>query len=404
MPSPWYTGGVSPTARLAAIAMGLPVGRARTGEQMGPGAPCPGNPPPPSQLKVMQGIARPELQAWALSIVNDPLASYGQIFERSFGDKLITARVEHHPWTTHGAEVIHGCYKGVTLYEQKLPDAAAAGEEDELPPTEDTRFFPLGAGQWCGFPSGEILDTEDLPFEPMDPSIAIASGYGTGQFVDIPGAPSPYEPYGEPPVTRDEAFAAAQQLASMYPNIRTLVAQAPDGFYVRVITLGGLGGGGLGGGLKNLFGDKGLRRQPAGRGGSDWGDVFRAMDRIPSQIGRVRVQIDRLVSGDFAVSGDPSGDAVPADEARAAQDTLRAVLLSRCSGARRWSRGVGLSYKQALCLGHSEPDHYIELLVDGSAMGEDEHAMVPSRVGRVPVNILDIGDGPVPPSMEIVAP
>ena len=519
---------------------------------MGPGAPCPDNPPPPPGLKVMQGIAHPDLQAWASSLVHDPTTTFGQIFETVFGDKSITARVEHHSWTTHGAQVIPGCYKGVTLYEHKHTDAAAGAEDAEPEPPEDTLFFPLGGGQWAGFPSGDTLDNEDLPYEPKDPNVAVASGvslqvprsatadcasqpwafppdfckcvlagggrncepllypapgggastgccgadpslmsppdgrqprallfrtlpggagllkaavgaaltklpgvttvdlegkpmllvtappdawtlilsaagplapyrglvdvapdvsfsapaYATGQLVDIPAPPSPFMPYGEPPITRDEAFAAASQLSSMFPNIRAIVAQAPDGFYVRVITLGGAlrgGGGGLGfGGLGNLFGDKGLKRQPAGRG-SDWGDVFRAMDRLPSQIGRVRVQIDRLVSSDFAVGGEP-GENIPIDEARAAQDQLRADLIDRCKCVLNWMRGVGLDCVQEKCGPGSKSKCSVILLVDGTKMSAEALEMVPPLVGRVPVRVRDIGSGPVPRFMEIVAP
>jgi hypothetical protein len=358
---------------------------------MGPGATCPDNPPPPPGLKVLHGIAHPDLQAWASSIVHDPTTTFGQIFETVFGDKAVTARVEHHSWTTHGAQIVPGCYKGVTLYEPRHMDAATGAEEDDQDPPDDTHFFPLGGGEWIGFPSGETLDNEDLPYEPMDPNVAVASGgvNFVGQLVDIPAAPSPFM---QPPVTQDEAFAAASQLSSMFPNIRSIVAQAPDGFYVRVITLGG---GGLGfGGLGSLFGDKGLRRQPAGRG-SDWGDVLRTMNRLPSQLGRVRVQIDRLVSSDFAVSGE-SGEDASIDEARAAQDQLRADLIDRCKCVLNWMRGVGL--------GHVQSGYSVILLVDGSRMSAEALEMVPPFVGSVPVRVRDIGIGPVPRFMEIVAP
>ena len=289
-------------------------------------------------------------------------------------------------------------------------DGAAVGAEpadEDDDKSKDTVFFPAGDGDWIGFPSGETLDTEDLPYEPMDPSVPIASGvgsawtgccagYATGQLVN---------PYGvEPWVTRDEAFEAASRLSSMFPNIRALVAQAPDGFYVRVITQGG---GGLGfGGYGNLFGPQGLRRQPAGRGGDDWSGVFRAMDRIPAQIGRVRVQIDRLVSPDFAVAGCSSPtETVTLDEARVAQDQLRSDLLGRCLCVLHWMRGVGLGYTQPRCgPGCSERDYHVELLVDGSKMSDEARQMVAPLVGRVPVQIRDIGTGPVPTHMEIVAP
>ena len=411
-----------------------------------PGGPvaCPSNPPAPPFMKIMHGIAPADLQAWALSIVQDPTTTFGQTFTRTVGDKMVIARVEHHPWTTHGAEIIAGCFKGVTLYESPYATTSGDADADDDEP-DDTIFFPFGDGQWIGFPSGEPVDTEDLPDEPTDPSVHFSSGccgggYATGQ-------------YGEPPVSQDEAFAAASQLASMFPNVRAVVAQAPDGFYVRVITPPGASWGGRG--LATL-GPRGLRN-----GRRDGGfDMMAAMSRLPAQLGRVRIQIDRLVSPDFAVGAefevetvapglaigsafwtneefaaavdrgeDPIGDVmrqafaqterrrtnavagsvdpwaiIPIDEARAAQNQLRRDLLDRCKCVLGWMRGVALSWVQAQCLENSAPNYYVQLLVDGSRMSDEARAMVPDYVGRVPVEIRDIGNGPVPVNTEIVAP
>jgi len=296
---------------------------------------------------------------------------------------------------------------------RRAPNASTGADDADKP--DDSVFFPLGDGDWLGFPSGETLDTEDLPYEGQDPSVPIASGVtlpiaspfhecvarpweyppgfckcivaggseqGCMQYFSSSGDPSwatgccgggAVGQFMEATVSREEAFDAASRLTSMYPNIRTIVAQAPDGFYVRVITAAGA----------NIF-DRGGR--------SGWGGVLRAIDRLPSQIGRVRVQIDRLVSPDFAV-GATAWD-VSIDEARDAQETLRSDLIARCKCVLGWMRGVGLNG-----FGPS-----VELLVDGSKMSDEARQMVPPSVGRVPVQIRDIGDGPVPFNMEIVAP
>lgn len=420
---------------------------------------------------------------WATSIVHDPKTSFGQLFEREFEGKPVTARIEHHTWTTHGADVIPGCFKGVTLYERKAPLSAAAGAvnpwSEGTTPTGDCATipwrFPPG---YCncvlagGDPMGCWVTSQRPAPAPGRASTGCCGGgaYATGW--DPSGG---YEPYGyggygqQEPVSRDEAFAAASQLQSMYPNIRAVVAQAPDGFYVRVITMGGGGlrglrgfggGGGFGGGLGSLFGERGLRRQPAGRGGSDWGDVVRAIDRLPSQIGRVRVQIDRLVSPDFAVGAevdvesvapglamghafwtneefaaavdrgeDPIGDvmrqafaesertrsnktepvpieqsrgSLSVDDARRAQEKLRDDLLARCKCVRNWIRGIGLGIHQTRCIG-SVPQYYLDLLVNGEKMSDEARGMIPPLVGAVPVRIRDIGAGMVPLNTEIVA-
>jgi hypothetical protein len=235
------------------------------------------------------------------------------------------------------------------------------------------------------------------------------------------------------PVTRDEAFAAASQLQSMYPNVRALAAQGPQGFYVRVITQGfGFGGGrgGAGPGLgQSLFDKSGRVRQPAGRGGSDWGDAMRMMNRMPSQIGRVPIVIDRLVTPDFGVGGEPSSegplseltrtmkwedspktDRIPfaasqnstsKEAAQAAQDKLRDDLLARCKCVRNWIRGIALSQHQDRCKG-SVPRFYLDLLVDGNTMSDEARGMIPPFVGQVPVRILDIGTDMVPVGKEIV--
>lgn len=438
----------------------------------GPGS-CPGDPPWPQHLKVVRS-ASGDMQDWATSIVHDPKTDFGQMFERDFDGKSVTARVEHHPWTTHGADVIPGCYKGVTLYEPKTPSSAAAGAvspwAEATAPTTDCVTtpwrFPPGYCK-CVLAGGEPMDCWSSATRAPRTSTGCC---GTGQMVEIPYGGDPYGGgygyQGAPPVSQEEAFAAASQLQSMHPNIRAMVAQAPDGFYVRVITFGGGGlrgggGGGRGfGGLGSLFGERGLRRQPAGRGGSDWGDVIRAIDRLPSQIGRVRVQIDRLVSPDFAVGAevdiesvapgqaigtafwtneefaaavdrgeDPIGDvmrqafaerartqsnktepvpieqsrdSLSIEDARMAQEKLRDDLLARCKCVRNWIRGIGLGVHQTRCIG-SVPQYYLDLLVDGSKMSEEARRMIPPFVGPAPVRIRDIGAGMVPLNTEIVA-
>ena len=363
-----------PVAALAlgAGALGLrALARRRGGMALGADGPCPGDPPPPSHLKVMQSHPSPELQQWASSIVHDKTTMYGQTFDRDFDGRPITARVEHHTWTTHGAQIIPGCYKGVTLYEHKHTEDA---------PTAVAGYAPYG-----------------MPL------------YATGQWpVDLSGPPGGMLPYGEEPISRDEAFDAASQLQSMFPGVRALVAQAPDGFYVRVISSLGSGGGGLGRGLgQSLFTDKGPRALTDR-------DVWRAIDRLPPQIGRVRVVMDRLVSPDFAVAGDFAvgcGGGVGAEtrqvslrEARAAQDKLRRDLVNGCKCVLGWMRGVALNVIQERCGPGSKTKYELLLLVDGENMSDEAREMVPSYVGDLPVIISDIGDGPVPRNREIVAP
>jgi hypothetical protein len=574
------------------------------------GGPCPGDPPPPSHLRVMPGIAKPELQQWALSLVYDPATKFGQMAERVFEGRPVAARIEHHTWTTHGADVLPGCFKGVTLYEHK-GDAAVAGgpykekqmryslgldrnsfEPDHLPVGSGAGYScgalmdPPGGRQaiavllhvspdsdnldmsrpesleqkrqrllWHGaqtapikkavvdallaMPEVLVVDVQSMPLlivqaspevvaaitspngplaqfgemVEVSPDVRFASGHyssgaiaqGTGfwrRFGDIvaillafdpmawpmvylynyvaperariptppevflsviprqlgaatplaplPPQPTPaptetyvagwasggsssplpmrfygaldprgiglprlgsaypespnFDPLGPPEVplvTREEAFAAAQQLQSMFSDVRSVVAQAPDGFYVRVITSLGGGGGRFGQGLgQPLFGPKGLRA-PSDR------EVWRAIDRLPPQIGRVRVVMDRFVSPDFAVAGEFAvGGAVdiPIDEARAAQEKLRYDLIERCKCVLNWMRGVGLNCIQSMCGPDSTTECRVTLLVDGNKMSDEAREMVPATVGRVPVEIQDIGDGPVPRGMEIVAP
>ncbi len=484
---------------------------------------CPGDPPWPSHLKVLRQ-ATSDMQQWATSIAFDPKTNFGQLFEKEFDGKPVTARIEHHTWTTHGTDVISGCFKGVTLYEPKATSSAAAGAvnpwAEGTTPTGDCvtapwRFPPGycncvlaggdpmgcweasqrtartpsrastgccggGASHATGFAYG-ALDPRGIGLPrlgsayPESPNCdpRIAGWCENGSYATGWDPSNGYDPYGygygmQEPVSREEAFAAASQLQSMHPNIRAVVAQAPDGFYVRVITFGGGGGlrglrgfgGGGGGGLGSLFGERGLRRQPAGRGGSDWGDVIRAIDRLPSQIGRVRVQIDRLVSPDFAVGAevdiesvapgqaigtafwtneefaaavdrgeDPIGDvmrqafaesqrtqsnktepvpieqsrgSLSVDYARRAQEKLRDDLLARCKCVRNWIRGIGLGVHQTRCIG-SVPQYYLDLLVNGEKMSDEARGMIPPLVGAVPVRIRDIGPGRVPLNTEIVA-
>ena len=117
------------------------------------GAQCPKNPPPPEGLKLInQKTVTPDMMAWAKSIVFDPSSTFEQTFSKMFGDRNITARVEHHPWTTHGAEIIYGCYKGVTLYEQPAAPTltATAGESpsDEVIRAQDALLGSIRGAPW----------------------------------------------------------------------------------------------------------------------------------------------------------------------------------------------------------------------------------------------------------------
>ena len=170
-----------------------------------------------------------------------------------------------------------------------------------------------------------------------------------------------------------------------------------------------------------VLGASSVRRgcaQPAGRDG--WNDVIRAIDRLPSQLGRVRVQIDRLVSPDFAVGAesllgpepfagksDPilveaSRNSTCIEAARSAQERLRDDLLDRCKCVRNWIRGIGLGTYQTRCIG-SRPQYYLDFLVDGEKMSDEAREMIPPFVGPVPVRIWDIGAGMVPLNVEIVS-
>jgi len=328
------------------------------------------------------------------------------------------------------------------------------------PPPVDAQFGGPGPinrdVQLGGYATGQTPSGD--PYTAVYDAYAASLPYGGGYGYDEDAGP----------ITRDEAFGAASRLQSMYPNVRALVAQGPRGFYVRVITQGfggGLFGRGGGGRIGHGFGqglfDKGGRvRQPAGRGGSGWGDAMRMMSRMPSQIGRVPIVIDRLVSPDFAVGAevdvesvapglamanafwtneefaaavdrgeDPIGDVmrqafaqsartqsnktepVPIEQSRSslsidagrrAQEKLRDDLLARCKCVRNWIRGIGLGVHRTRCIG-SVPQYYLDLLVDGAKMSDEARGMIPPFVGQVPVRIRDIGVGIVPLHMEIVA-
>ena len=342
--------------------------------------------PPPPHLKVLAGVAHPDLQAWASSIVHDRASTFGQMFETEFGGRTVTARVEHHTWTTHGADIIPGCYKGVTLYEPRVPPSSAAAG---------------AVGPWAGTPLGDCRSTPWM-FPPEYCKCILAGGDDRSCYPQPPLTTStglwPTMMWGEPPVSRDEAMDASSQLQSMYPDIRTLVAQAPDGFYVRVIT--GLGGGGIGrgggrGGHRTTLGPKGMVLDRLGLNGGGWDrDVLRTMDRIPSQIGNVRVVIDRLVSPDFAVGGEPARPAPTVRQVRAAQRQLRDDLLDRCKCVRGWIRGIGMGWE-------SNEVPLVELLVDGGIMSDEARNMVPDVVGGASVRIVDVGRM-VPMGREIV--
>ena len=142
--------------------------------------------------------------------------------------------------------------------------------------------------------------------------------------------------------------------------------------------------------------------------------MWRAIDRLPPQIGRVRVVMDRLVSPDFAVAGDFAvgcGGGVGAEtrpvslrQARKAQDKLRRDLVNGCKCVLGWMRGVALNVIQERCGPGSKTTYELLLLVDGENMSDEAREMVPPYVRDLPVIISDIGDGPVPRNLEIVAP
>jgi len=326
------------------------------------------DPPPPPHLKVLAGVAHPDLQQWASTIAHDGATAFGQMFEREFGGRTVTARVEHHTWTTHGAEVVPGCFKGVTLYEPRVPASSAAAGGVDLweggNSVAECRLRPwLFVPGYCQCILAGGDERSCIPPQTTSsvaPMAAPLHGHTTGLW--------PTMMWGEPPVSRDEAMDAASQLQSMYPNIRTLVAQAPDGFYVRVIT--GFGGGGLGrGGGRGMgrptLGPKGMVLDRLGLNGGWDRDVLRTMDRIPSQLGRVRVVIDRLVSPDFAVGGAVSPRPAPTvPQVRAAQRQLRNDLLDRCKCVRGWIRGIGIGWE-------ADEVPLVELLVDGGVMSDE---------------------------------
>jgi hypothetical protein len=91
--------------------------------------PIPPHPPrnggPPVGMKRFRGNPTADMQQWAYGIVHDPNMTYGMTQERTFGHRNVTARVEHHTWSTAQQQhavgdpnrLVYGAFKGVTLYE-----------------------------------------------------------------------------------------------------------------------------------------------------------------------------------------------------------------------------------------------------------------------------------------------
>jgi hypothetical protein len=77
---------------------------------------------PPGYVGLKDAEVTPLMQSWAHEIAFDSRTTYGDEFDRTFTLKdgtqgTITARVEHHAWTTDaGGNVVCGCRKGATLY------------------------------------------------------------------------------------------------------------------------------------------------------------------------------------------------------------------------------------------------------------------------------------------------
>ena len=146
---PLLLGRIETTIPVATLVLGVGVlgwseyARRRKAAAYGTSGECPTYPPWPSTHKLVQRPSR-EMQDWASSLVHNPTTTFGQTFDKDFGDRTLTARVEHHSWTTKGPEIIPGCFKGVTLYEPKAPLSEAAGAfmPSEVSPLTDCAVAP----------------------------------------------------------------------------------------------------------------------------------------------------------------------------------------------------------------------------------------------------------------------
>lgn len=87
-------------------------------------APCPQNPPRPSDLIVMvppypEGVTAAALSAWGYKQLKYPK---GTLVIDTLADQLVVARLEYHyhpPGTPHVTAT--GCHKGATLYRPTMP-------------------------------------------------------------------------------------------------------------------------------------------------------------------------------------------------------------------------------------------------------------------------------------------
>ncbi len=83
------------------------------------------NPPrPPGASLLAQKDATQAVATWATEIVNNP-GEYPMFSEtaRQFGDKQLMIRVEWHTWSHRKGKLVHGIYRGATVYEITDPDS-----------------------------------------------------------------------------------------------------------------------------------------------------------------------------------------------------------------------------------------------------------------------------------------
>jgi hypothetical protein len=81
---------------------------------------------PPGYVILQNSEVTAAMQRWAYALDNDSRTTYGNEFDRQFAlqdgtQGLVTARVEHHSWTTDSTgNQVCGCRKGITLYHSPL--------------------------------------------------------------------------------------------------------------------------------------------------------------------------------------------------------------------------------------------------------------------------------------------
>ena len=87
------------------------------------------NPPPPKGTRLWTRPVSPSMTAWAVSLLNNP--SDYPLFAtatKQFGADNLLARVEWHPWTYRNGTKVTGTFRGITLYELRLPPQAVSVE------------------------------------------------------------------------------------------------------------------------------------------------------------------------------------------------------------------------------------------------------------------------------------